>query len=61
MNMLQPHCSAQLSDIWKCGYEGKNVKIAMMEDRRSCNLAQKNSMNQHALTQANCLGQMTGD
>lgn len=58
--MLQPHCSAQLSNIWKYGYEGKNFKMAMMEDR-SCNLVQKNSMNQRPLTQANCLGQMTGE
>lgn len=59
--MLQPHCSAQLSNIGKYGYEGKIVKMAMMEDRRTCNLVQKNSMNQRPLTQANCLGQMTGE
>lgn len=60
MNMLQPHCSAQLSEVRKYGCGGKKVKMAMMEHGRNCNLAQKNSMNQHPLTQANCLGQMTG-
>lgn len=39
----------------------KEVKMATMEDGRNCNLAQKNSMNQCPLTQANFLGQMTGE